>query len=88
MSTVIVTKHAMKRAHQRFSLPRRSVKRQAINALSRGCATDSLTYDNSFTLTKSKTVGLKTLIHNYANGYYVFEASGKVLTLITVLKIN
>ena len=34
MSTVIVTKHAMKRAHQRFSLPRRSVKRQAINALS------------------------------------------------------
>ncbi len=87
MSTVEVTRHAIKRAHQRFSLPRRSVKRQALNALSRGCVTDSLSYENSFTLT-SKTVGRKTLIYDYGNGYYVFEPSGKVFTLITVLKIK
>lgn len=85
---VKITKHATKRAHQRFSLPRRSVKRQALNALSRGCVIDSLSYENSFTLTKSKTVGRETLIYDYDNGYYVFEPSGKVFTLITVLKIK
>ena len=88
MSTVVVTRHATKRARQRFSIPKRSVKRQALNALSRGRVTDSLSYENSFTLTKSKTVGLETLIYDYDNGYYVFEPIGKVFTLITVLKIK
>ena len=88
MSNIVVTKHAMKRAHQRFSLPRRSVKRQAYNALTRGCDTDSLSYDNSFTLTKSKTVGQETLIQKYDNGYYVFDLSDNVYTLVTILKIS
>ena len=88
MGNIIVTKHAIKRAHQRFSLPRRSVRRQAINALARGFDTDSLSYDNSFTLTKSKTVGQETLIQKYDNGYYVFEPIDNVFTLITVLKIK
>lgn len=88
MSTVEVTRHAIKRAHQRFSLPRRSVRRQAINALVRGCDTDSLGYDNSFILSKSKTVGQKTLIQNYDNGYYVFDLSDNVYTLVTILKIS
>ena len=88
MSTVEVTRHAIKRAHERFSLPRRSVRRQAINALVRGCNTDSLGYDNSFILSKSKTVGQKTLIQNYDNGYYVFDLSDNVYTLVTILKIS
>tara|TARA_X000000950_G_C13456970_1_gene474315 strand:- start:167 stop:433 length:267 start_codon:yes stop_codon:yes gene_type:complete len=88
MGNIAVTKHAMKRAHERFSLPRRSVRRQAFNALARGCDTDSLSYDNSFILTKSKTVGQETLIQKYDNGYYVFELSDNVFTLITVLKIK
>jgi hypothetical protein len=88
MGNIVVTKHAMKRAHQRFSLPRRSLRRQAINALMRGCDTDSLSYDNSFTLTKSKTVGRETLIQKYDNGYYVFDLSDNVYTLVTILKIS
>ena len=88
MGNIVVTKHAMKRAHQRFSLPRRSVKRQALNALARGCGTDLLSYDNSFTLTKCKTVGQETLIQKYDNGYYVFVLSDNVFTLVTILKIS
>ncbi len=88
MSNIVVTKHAKKRAHQRFSLPRRSVRRQAINALARGCDTDSLGNDNSFILSKSKTVGQKTLIQKYDNGYYVFDLSDNVYTLVTILKIS
>ena len=88
MGNIVVTKHAMKRAHERFSLPRRSVRRQAYNALARGYDTDSLSYDNSFTLTKSKTVGQETLIQKYDNGYYVFVPSDNVFTLVTILKIS
>ena len=88
MGNIVVTKHAMKRAHERFSLPRRSVRRQAYNALARGYDTDSLSYDNSFTLTKSKTVGQENLIQKYDNGYYVFVPSDNVFTLVTILKIS
>jgi hypothetical protein len=88
MGNIVVTKHAMKRAHQRFSLPRRSLRRQAINALMRGCDTDSLSYDNGFILSKSKTVGQETLIQDYDNGYYVFDLSDNVYTLVTILKIK
>ena len=88
MGNIVVTKHAMKRAHQRFSLPRRSVRRQAFNALARGYDTDSLSYDNSFTLTKCKTVGRETLVQKYDNGYYVFVLSDNVFTLVTILKIS
>ena len=88
MGNIVVTKHAMKRAHERFSLPRRSVRRQAYNALARGYDTDSLSYDYSFTLTKSKTIGQETLIQKYDNGYYVFVLSDNVFTLVTILKIS
>jgi hypothetical protein len=79
-----LTKHAVKRAHQRLSLNKRAVKRTAELAIERGRATyDCLS--NPWILGNQPSITSGREILAYGNAYYVFDHSSDGITLITVL---
>ena len=82
--TIELTRHALKRAHQRLSLKRKSVHRSAELALTRGepvhrseCTPWLL--GNHPSMTSGREV------RAYGNAYYVFEHSRAAISLVTVV---
>lgn len=80
-----LTKHAVKRAHQRLSLKKRAVQRCATLALEHGHAAnerDPWILGNQPSMTSGRE------IRAYGNAYYVFEYSRECITLITLMLTN
>ena len=77
-----LTKHAVKRAHQRLSLKKRAVQRCATLALEHGHAAsdrDPWILGNQPSITSGRE------IRAYGNAYFVFEYSKTKVQLITIM---
>lgn len=80
-----LTSHALKRAHQRLSLKKRSVQRAAELALSRGTSACRSGSNDPWILGNHPSTTSCREILNYGNAYYVFEYSERGIQLITVM---
>lgn len=84
--TLIVTKHAMKRAHQRFSVKRKSIERLAKRAIEQGKVVDGCRCSDPWILGNYPTNTSCREIRIYGNANYVFEYSKTAVSLITITK--
>lgn len=80
-----LTKHAVKRAHQRLSLKKRAVQRSATLALMHGHTANE---NDPWVLGNQPSITSGREIRTYGNAYYVFEYSRNCITLITLMLAN
>jgi len=80
-----LTKHAVKRAHQRLSLKKRAVQRCANLALEHGHTANE---SDPWILGNYPSITSAREIRVYGNAYYVFEYSRECITLITLMLTN
>lgn len=85
MNCIIVSKHAMKRAHQRLSLKKKAVLRTAKIAYENGKRAEISSRNDPFVLgnVDSLTSGRVTI--KYGSAYYVFSEECHQITLVTVM---
>ena len=85
MNCITVSKHAMKRAHQRLSLRKKAVLRTANIAYQNGLRTGVDFINDPYVLgnVDSSTSGMVTV--RYGSAYYVFSEECHQITLVTVM---
>ena len=85
MNCIIVSKHAMKRAHQRLSLKKKAVLRTAKIAYENGNRAEISCLNDPYVLGNvgSFTSGIVTI--KYGSAYYVFSEEYHQITLVTVM---
>jgi hypothetical protein len=85
MNCMIVSKHAMKRAHQRLSLKKKAVLRTAKIAYENGNRAEISCLNDPYVLGNvgSFTSGIVTI--KYGSAYYVFSEEYHQITLVTVM---
>ena len=85
MNCMIVSKHAMKRAHQRLSLKKKAVLRTAKIAYENGNKAEISCLNDPYVLgnVDSLTSGIVTI--KYGPAYYVFSEECHQITLVTVM---
>lgn len=85
MNCIIVSKHAMKRAHQRLSLKKKAVLRTAKIAYENGNKAEISCLNDPYVLgnVDSLTSGIVTI--KYGPAYYVFSEECHQITLVTVM---
>ena len=85
MNCITVSKHAMKRAHQRLSLKKKAVLRTANIAYNNGLRAEFASVNDPYILgnVDSSTSGMVTV--KYGSVYYVFSEEYHQTTLVTVM---
>ena len=85
--TIYATKHAVKRAHQRCGLKRKSVLRQAKRVFDKGTPLQQLEDKGNFYLKNASHTGdSNKLIIKHGSFYYVFRSTvEKDIALITII---
>lgn len=88
MMEIQLTRHAVKRAHERLSLKKRAICRNAKLALARGDSINASPQSDPWILGNHPSITSGCEIRKYGNAYYVFEHSKTSISLITVILIN
>jgi hypothetical protein len=85
IQVVIVTRHATKRAHQRFGIPKRSVSRLASNVIKQGTPLFDLKKQRPWMLNIHVPNSSSRHVLVYRQFCCIFEVSEASATLITIL---